>query len=86
MPEINKFKVNNLEVRINPKESAHPEFEIVCWSQDRNFCWTIATFHSDDEWFKMETVGDRIWSEEVDPKDFMEISKTFIFFLQNFYA
>lgn len=77
------FKTNNLEARINAKDSYCSEYEIVCWitDEDRTFCYTIAIFRPYSEGFKMETVGNRIWDERISPVDFMELSKQFMDYL-----
>lgn len=70
------IKIKNLEARVNNKESHSPRFEIVCWKGWT--CLTIATFDYITEGFQMTTAYDRVWGDQVDPLDFMWLSKTFI--------
>lgn len=56
-------KINELELRFKSflgKEADLDEIEIVKWDEEKEYCWTIASFEKCDEEYCLESCGERL--------------------------
>ena len=56
-------KINELELRFKSflgKEANLDEIEIVKWDEEKEYCWTIASFKKYDEEYHLESCGERL--------------------------